>query len=102
MHEEATSMSVPSSVAVSTVQNENNNTPSAVITADVNLEITPDNGNIEIEVPFSSDSGGYPYSRKKARSNRTSNRSGSRAGAFAVCTAILSEFSVGACASQTR
>ncbi|XP_045461922.1 nuclear hormone receptor FTZ-F1 isoform X2 [Harmonia axyridis] len=58
MHEEATSMSVPSSVAVSTVQNENNNTSSAVTTADVNIEITPDNGNIEIEVPFSTNSGG--------------------------------------------
>ncbi|KAK9882827.1 hypothetical protein WA026_023440 [Henosepilachna vigintioctopunctata] len=59
MHEEATSMSVPSSVAVSTIQNENNNTPSAVITAVNDLEISPDNGNIEIEVPFSSNSGGY-------------------------------------------
>nr|WAT94097.1 FTZ-F1 alpha [Henosepilachna vigintioctopunctata] len=58
MHEEATSMSVPSSVAVSTIQNENNNTPSAVITAVNDLEISPDNGNIEIEVPFSSNSGG--------------------------------------------
>lgn len=64
MHEEATSMSVPSSVAVSTVQNENNNTTSAVTTADVNIEITSDNGNIEIEVPFSSNSGGNIFSMK--------------------------------------
>lgn len=58
MHEEATSMSVPSSVAASTSQNENGTTPTvSVVTADVELDVTVEE-NVDIQVPFSSNSGG--------------------------------------------
>lgn len=57
MHEEATSMSVPSSVAASTTQNENGTTPTvSVVTAEVDLNV--DNDNVDLQVPFSSNSGG--------------------------------------------
>ncbi|KAB0799295.1 hypothetical protein PPYR_07175 [Photinus pyralis] len=64
MHEEATSISVPSSVAASTTQSNQNGTTAAatvsiVTTADVDLDITPENeNNVELEVPFSSSSTG--------------------------------------------
>lgn len=59
MHEEATSMSVPSSVAASTTQNENGTTPTvSVVTAEVELNVTVDNDNVDLQVPFSSNSGG--------------------------------------------
>lgn len=58
MHEEATSMSVPGTVAVPSVPNENNNnTPTQIITGEGELELKLDDGNIEIEVPFSSSGG---------------------------------------------
>lgn len=57
MHEEATSISVPSSVAASTSQNENGTTPAvSVVAADVELEVTVAD-KVEL-VPFSSNSGG--------------------------------------------
>lgn len=59
MHEEATSMSVPSSVAASTTQNENGTTPTvSVVTAEVELNVSVDNDNVDLQVPFSSNSGG--------------------------------------------
>ncbi|XP_056630704.1 LOW QUALITY PROTEIN: nuclear hormone receptor FTZ-F1 [Diorhabda sublineata] len=59
MHEETTGMSVPSSVAVSTVQNENGtSTTVSVVNAEVELEVVTDNDNVELQVPFSSNSGG--------------------------------------------
>lgn len=64
MHEEATSMSVPCSVAVSTSHNQQNGTTTAgqivsVVTADVELEVSQDHDvNVELEVPFSTSSGG--------------------------------------------
>lgn len=59
MHEEATSMSVPGSVAASTTQNENGTTPTvSVVTAEVELNVTVDNDNVDLQVPFSSNSGG--------------------------------------------
>ncbi|KAF7273478.1 hypothetical protein GWI33_013822 [Rhynchophorus ferrugineus] len=53
MHDET--QSVPSSVAVSTIaQEENSSTPSlSVVTTDVDLEINTDNETVEIPVPFS-------------------------------------------------
>lgn len=62
MHEEATSMSVPSSVAASTAQNENGTSTVSVVNAEVDLEVTTDNDNVELQVPFSTNSGGkFPY-----------------------------------------
>ncbi|KAK4873380.1 hypothetical protein RN001_015409 [Aquatica leii] len=61
MHEEATSISVPGSVAASTTQNNQNGTTAATVTvatAEVGLDITPDNENNDLEVPFSSNSTG--------------------------------------------
>lgn len=61
MHEEATSMSVPCSVAVSTSHNQNGTTAPlvSVVTADVDLEVSQDHhDNVELEVPFSTNSGG--------------------------------------------
>lgn len=58
MHEEATSMSVPSSVAASTVQSENGTSTVSVVNAEVDLETTTDNDNVELQVPFSTNSGG--------------------------------------------
>lgn len=59
MHEEATSMSVPSSVAASTTQNENGTTPTvSVVTAEVEINVSVDNDNVDLQVPFSSNSGG--------------------------------------------
>nr|AJF93909.1 FTZ F1 beta [Leptinotarsa decemlineata] len=59
MHEEATSMSVPSSVAASTApQNENGISTVSVVNAEVDLEVSTDNGNIDLQVPFSASSGG--------------------------------------------
>lgn len=60
MHEEATSMSVPCSVAASTTtQNQNGTTATvSVVTADVDLDITPENDNVDLQVPFSSNSTG--------------------------------------------
>lgn len=53
MHDET--QSVPSSVAVSTIaQEENSSTPSlSVVTSDVDLDINTDNETVEIPVPFS-------------------------------------------------
>ncbi|XP_044256208.1 nuclear hormone receptor FTZ-F1 isoform X3 [Tribolium madens] len=59
MHEETTSMSVPGPVAVSTGQSENSTTPTAVVVnAEVDLDVTPDADNVELQVPFSTNSGG--------------------------------------------
>lgn len=58
MHEEATSMSVPGSVAASTVQSENGTSTVSVVNAEVDLEATTDNDNVELQVPFSTNSGG--------------------------------------------
>lgn len=65
MHEEATSMSsVPSSVAASTVsvvqQNENGTslTNTMVNNEEVELEVSQDNGNGDLQVPFSTNSEG--------------------------------------------
>lgn len=59
MHEEATGMSVPSSVAASTAQNENGTTTTvSVVNAEVELEVATDNDNVELQVPFSTNSGG--------------------------------------------
>ncbi|XP_068892849.1 nuclear hormone receptor FTZ-F1 isoform X2 [Tenebrio molitor] len=59
MHEETTSMSVPGPVAVSTGQSENSTTPTAVVvSAEVDLDVTPDADNVELQVPFSTNSGG--------------------------------------------
>lgn len=60
MHEEATSMSGPSSVAASTSHNQNGTAaPVSVVSADVELEpIVTDNDNVELQVSFSSNSGG--------------------------------------------
>ncbi|XP_049819844.1 nuclear hormone receptor FTZ-F1 isoform X3 [Aethina tumida] len=57
MHEEATSMSVPCSVAVSTAHNENGtiSTISVVNAGDVELEVNTDN---DLQVPFSTNSEG--------------------------------------------
>lgn len=48
-------MSVPSSVAASTAQNVENGTST---TASVDLEVTTENENVDLEVPFSTNSGG--------------------------------------------
>lgn len=66
MHEEATSMSsVPSSVAASTVsvlqQNENGTTTTANIMVnneEVELEVSQDNENGDLQVPFTTNSEG--------------------------------------------
>lgn len=58
MHEEATSMSVPGSVAASTAQNENGTSTVSVVNADVDLEAAADNDNAELQVPFATNSGG--------------------------------------------
>ncbi|VEN49527.1 unnamed protein product, partial [Callosobruchus maculatus] len=58
MHEEATSMSVPGSVAVSTGQTENGTSTISVENADLDLEVTTDDDNVELQMSFSSNSGG--------------------------------------------
>nr|CAH7744042.1 unnamed protein product [Callosobruchus chinensis] len=57
MHEEATSMSVPGSVAVSTGQTENGTSTISVENADLDLEVTTDDDNVELQMSFSSNSG---------------------------------------------
>lgn len=80
MHEEATSMSVPSSVAVSTavvqqqsVQENGNTTTTtpttnniAVVVNAEDIELNTETDNIDLQVPFSSNSAG-----KKRDKNRT-------------------------------
>lgn len=65
MHEEATSMSsVPSSVAASTIsvvqQNENgtSTTNTMVNTEEIELEVSQDNDNGDLQVPFTTNSEG--------------------------------------------
>ncbi|XP_050497910.1 nuclear hormone receptor FTZ-F1 [Diabrotica virgifera virgifera] len=63
MHEETSGMSVPSSVAVSTVQVQNENGTSTTVSvvnadAEVELEVVTDNDNVDLQVPFSTNSGG--------------------------------------------
>lgn len=61
MHEEATSMSsVPSSVAASTVsvvQQNENGTNTMVVNEEVELEVSQDNENGELQVPFTNSEG---------------------------------------------
>lgn len=70
MHEEATSMSVPGSVAASTTQEQNGTTTTtvSVVTAEVDLDITPENDNVDLQVPFSTNPAGkLSYLRTNAR-----------------------------------
>lgn len=62
MHEEATSMSsVPSCVAASVVQQNENGTPTTntmVNTEEIELDVSQDNENGELQVPFPTNSEG--------------------------------------------
>lgn len=61
MHEEATSISVPCSVAASTSQNENGTPTAALVSAEVDLDVATEvsvEENVDLQVPFPTNSGG--------------------------------------------
>ncbi|GJQ79014.1 hypothetical protein Trydic_g175 [Trypoxylus dichotomus] len=100
MHEEATSMSVPCSVAVSTSHNQNGTTAGpplvSVVTGDVDLEVSQDHDvNVELEVPFSTTSTGGKSSVTGITpkpSRNTGDRGGPvycRSGSSAYATRLL-------------